>query len=275
MKKRILITGSSGYIGSHLTHLLRNDYIVHGLDVDYPQIDPEVFYHCDINRQFDLDEEYDAVIHLAGKVDPHGGEDEAIQYYITNVNGTMNVLNKVRTSHFIYASDGYANHVDSVYGVTKRASEHVVTEFCRKHSKQNYTIFRFYDVTGSVVALQTNRDDVLGNLIHAIDTGSFTIYGKMYDTVDGTYIRDYIHVSEVCESIRDAIEKPSNSIECLSHSVGYTILQIAEKFREINSCNFEIVYDQRRNSDLPVAVLQGVSSYMKNIHDLGSLLKIT
>jgi nucleoside-diphosphate-sugar epimerase len=66
--KKILITGCSGYIGSHLCKLLENEYEIHGLDVKEPQVPIKKFYQVDITRLFtipDQTEPYDAVIHLA------------------------------------------------------------------------------------------------------------------------------------------------------------------------------------------------------------------
>ena len=57
--KKILITGNSGYIGSHLTKMLKGEYQVYGLDKLEPQESPDTFYHCDINRQFNLEDEFD------------------------------------------------------------------------------------------------------------------------------------------------------------------------------------------------------------------------
>ena len=55
--KKILITGSSGYIGSHLVKMLMNTmkYEVHCLDIKDPQTTANKYYRCDINRQFELD----------------------------------------------------------------------------------------------------------------------------------------------------------------------------------------------------------------------------
>ena len=78
--KKVLITGNSGYIGSHLTTMLKDEYEVHGLDKVEPQVAPHAFYQCDINRHFQLDEEFDAVIHLAALVNVGESEKQPIQY---------------------------------------------------------------------------------------------------------------------------------------------------------------------------------------------------
>ena len=80
--KKILITGNSGYIGSHLSKMLENDYEVHGLDIRQPQHPVAKFYEQDINRPINIEEEYDAVIHLAALVNVGESEHMPIQYYI-------------------------------------------------------------------------------------------------------------------------------------------------------------------------------------------------
>ena len=275
--KKILITGCSGYIGSHLSKMLANDYEVHGLDIDEPQAPLNEFYRCDINRQFAIpgDIEYDSVIHLAALVRVGESEQIPIKYYITNLNGTMNVVNKIKTKNFIFASTGAAQDCSSAYGISKRAAEDVVREYCTKHKQQDYTIFRFYNVIGSDGYEPTNPDGLMYKLMEARDTGEFTIYGNDYDvSPDGTCVRDYVHVNEICDALKQAIEKPSNSVECLGHGVGYTVQDIVDLFQKVNECDFDVEYSPRRKGDLPSSVLANVSPYMRNLYSMEELLKV-
>ena len=275
--KKVLITGSSGYIGSHLCKMLENEYEVHGLDIDEPQAPLNEFYRCDINRQFAIpgDIEYDAVIHLAALVRVGESEQIPIKYYITNLNGTMNVVNKIKTKNFIFASTGAAQDCSSAYGISKRAAEDVVREYCTLHKQQDYTIFRFYNVVGSDGYEPTNPDGLMYKLIEARDTGVFTVYGNDYDvSPDGTCVRDYVHVNEICDALKQAIEKPSNSVECLGHGVGYTVKEIVNLFQKVNTLDFDVKYGPRRKGDLPSSVLDNVSPYMRNLYTMEELLKI-
>jgi UDP-glucose 4-epimerase len=275
--KKILITGCSGYIGSHLCKMLENEYEVHGLDIDEPQAPLNEFYRCDINRQFAIpgDIEYDAVIHLAALVRVGESEQIPIKYYITNLNGTMNVVNKIKTKNFIFASTGAAQDCASAYGISKRAAEDVVREYCTLHKQQDYTIFRFYNVVGSDGYEPTNPDGLMYNLIKARDTGEFTVFGNDYDiSPDGTCVRDYVHVNEICDALKQAIEKPSNSVECLGHGVGYTVKEIVSLFQKVNDADFEIVYGPRRKGDIASSVLEDVSPYMRNLFTMDQLLKV-
>lgn len=275
--KKILITGNSGYIGSHLTKMLKGEYEVHGLDINLPKLSPSIQYNIDIRKLFTMEEEgeYDAVIHLAALVNVGESEQIPIQYYITNLNGTMNVLNKIKTKNFIFASTGAAEGCGSAYGISKRAAEDVVREYCTVHRPIPYTIFRFYNVIGSDGFAPTNPDGLMYNLLKAKESGEFTIFGKDYkESWDGTCVRDYVHVNEICTALMDAIETPSNSIECLGHGVGYTVKEIVNLFQHVNNIDFNVKYGPRRKGDLPSSVLENVSPYMKNLYTMQELLKV-
>ena len=275
MVKKVLITGSSGYIGSHLCKMLENDYEVHGLDIRMPQIPVKNFHQVSINQPFNIEEEYDCVIHLAALVNVGESELKPISYYITNLNGTMNVINKIKTKNFIFASTGAAVSCESAYGISKRAAEDVVREFCTQHRPTPYTIFRFYNVIGSTVVAPTNPDGLMYNLMKARETGEFTIFGTDYErTSDGTCVRDYVHVNEICDALRTAIERPSNQIECLGHGVGYTVKEIVNLFQTVNDVDFNVIKGPRRKGDTEVSVLENVSPYMPILYTLEQLLKI-
>lgn len=274
--KKILITGCSGYIGSHLINYLKKDYIIHGIDMVDTQVNPNSFLKTNINHRIHIEESYDAVVHLAALVSVGESERIPIMYYITNTNGTMNMCKSFKTKNFIFASTGAAEHCLSPYGVSKRAAEDVVKEYFTQHDLKDFTIFRFYNVIGSAWGLKpTNPDGLFYNLIKAKESGEFTIYGKDYhQSHDGTCVRDYVHVLEICNAIKLAIEKPSNKIECLGHGVGYSVKEIVEIFQEVNDVDFKVKYGPRRKGDLPYSVLENTSTYMKELFKFKDLWKI-
>ena len=272
--RKILITGCSGYIGSHLCKMLLGSYEVYGLDINIPQVDTLTdYYNTDIRKMFDISEEFDAVIHLAALVNVGESEKNPISYYITNLNGTMNVLSKIKTKNFIFASTGAAQDCESAYGISKRAAEDVVREFATKHKPMPYTIFRFYNVIGSDGFAPTNPDGLMYNLLKTYDTGEFTLFGTDYNTSDGTCVRDYVHVNEICDALRTAIETPSNSTECLGHGVGRTVNEIVDMFKAVNNVTFDVIAGPRRKGDIESSVLENVSPFMKNLYSLEELLK--
>jgi UDP-glucose 4-epimerase len=211
---------------------------------------------------------------LAALVNVGASEQIPIRYYITNLNGTMNVINKINTNNFIFSSTGAAQDCVSAYGVSKRAAEDVIREFCTKHNPMPYTIFRFYNVIGSDGFYPTNPDGLMYKLMQAGETGEFTVFGDDYDTKDGTCVRDYVHVNEVCDSLLQAIENPSNSVECLGHGVGRTVTEIVDMFKKVNSVDFTVKVGPRRKGDIESSVLEEVSPYMKNLYTIEELLKV-
>jgi len=273
--KKILITGCSGYIGSHLVKMLADNYEVHGLDINVPQANGlREFYQHDIRKLIDIPTEFDCVIHLAALVNVGESERMPIQYYITNLNGTMNVINKIKTKNFIFASTGAAEGCGSAYGISKRAAEDVVREYCTQHNPKDYTTFRFYNVIGSDGFAPTNPDGLMHNLMQAKETGEFTIFGTDYGSYDGTCVRDYVHVNEICDALRSAIEKPSNQIECLGHGVGHSVRDIVNLYKKVNNVEFLVKHGPRRKGDLAVSVLDNVSPYMKELYSLEDLLRV-
>lgn len=259
-----LIIGSEGYIGQHIKKIINADTI---------DIKQGSGWKIDIRDGVHLLPEYDNVIMLAALVNVGDSNSNPFDYFNTNIGGLANVLRGVKTKHFIFASSGTAAKPDSVYGLTKNIGEKMVEDYCRRHNIA-YTIFRFYNVIGSEYGIQpTNKDGLFYNLIKAVDTNNFNIYGYDYNTPDGTPIRDYIHAMEVAHSVEKALNNPSNSIESLGTGTGYTVLEIVNKFKQVNNVDFEVQLCARRDGDLEKTVLDNPSKYYKQTYSIDELLK--
>lgn len=274
---KILITGNSGYIGSHLTKLLsKNNHLeLSGLDKSLPQIDINRFMYQDItfDQHWNINEEYDCVIHLAAEVAVGRSVNNPILYYQTNAVGTLNVLKNIKTKRFIHASTGSAGPMNNPYGISKRAAEQIVDQYCRENEIP-FTIFRFYNVTGSDGFNPTNPDGLMWNLMNAQKTGTFNLFGDDYNTEDGSAVRDYTHVNEICSSVIEAIDKSTNQIENLGHGYGTTVKQMVELYKRVNNCDFEVKVCPRRDGDLESSVLDTPSQFMKKLYTMEELLKI-
>jgi UDP-glucose 4-epimerase len=273
--KKILITGNAGYIGSHLTKILlkKQQYEIHGLDKNNPIIPVVKQYNEDIKDNFIIDKEYDCVIHLAAEVAVGRSVNNPILYYQTNTLGTLNVLKNIKTKRFVHASTGSAGPMNNPYGISKRAAEEIVDQYCRENSIP-YTTFRFYNVTGTDGIPPTNSDGLMWNLMNAEKTGVFNLFGNDYATNDGTAVRDYTHVNEICYSVVKAIEQSTNQIENLGHGVGTTVQQMIDLYKKVNNCNFEVNICGRRDGDLERSVLDNPSTLMERLYSLEDLLKV-
>lgn len=266
--KRILITGSNGYVGQHLKKILENDYQIFTLDISDPK-NP-----IDIRGNIPYYGNIDTVIHLAALANVSRSTRYPKEYFDTNINGTINVLEKIEYDNFIFASTGSASGMASPYAISKKACELIVEDHCKKNEK-DFTIFRFYNVIGCDGFVPKNPDGLVLKLMEAEKTGYFEICGTDYDTPDGTCLRDYTHVNEICFAIRKAIEKPANRLEHLGHGIGTSVRQMAETYRKVNGVDFEIRSVERRPGDLVRNIVVEKSEYMEQLYSISDMLRNT
>ena len=276
---KILITGNSGYIGSHLTKLLskRKDVELYGLDRNVPQIQVKEHSRNNIAMPgyflWNTDFEFDCVIHLAAEVAVGRSVKNPTAYYKTNILGTLRILQELKYKRFVHASTGSAGPMNNPYGISKRASEQIVEQYCKEHVIP-FTTFRFYNVTGSDGINPTNPDGLMWNLMNAQKTGVFNLFGDDYNTLDGSAVRDYTHVNEICRALEQAIDRSTNQIENLGHGVGTTVKQMINLYKKVNNCEFDVCIYPRREGDLESSVLDTPSPFMQQLYTKEDLLKV-
>jgi UDP-glucose 4-epimerase len=255
----------------------RKDIELYGLDRNKPQLPVKEQSWNNIAMPgyflWDTDFEFDCVIHLAAEVAVGRSVTNPIVYYKTNTLGTLRILQELKYKRFVHASTGSAGPMNNPYGISKRASEEIVDQYCKERSIP-FTTFRFYNVTGSDGIMPTNPDGLMWNLMNAQKTGVFNLFGDNYDTLDGSAVRDYTHVNEICNALELAIDKSTNQIENLGHGVGTTVKQMIELYKNVNHCNFETIICPRREGDLERSVLDNPSPFMQKLYTIEELLRI-
>ena len=271
---KILVTGSNGYIGRHLCAMLEEkNYEIHKLDynnkVDLHQYDYDIRDAKELRYGAPSFHTYDAVIHLAALVRVGESVHYPTLYYDININGTLNVIQQIKFKNFIFASTGAAADPKSPYGLSKRVSEDIVAEQCK-----HFTIFRFYNVIGTDGFPATNPDGLFFNLTQATKTGQFDLYGKDYSTKDGTCVREYVHVNDICMALMRAIDKPSNQVENLAYGDTRTVKEIVNIFKEVNNVDFSVIYKDARPGDLEACYLKNPSEYMVRNYTYEQMLKL-
>ena len=146
-----------------------------------------------------------------------------------------------------------------------------------KASKLNYVIFRFFNLTGAdpegeFGEAHEPETHLIPRLILNMD--DIEINGTDYDTKDGTCVRDYVHVNEICYALMLAIEEPANGLENLGHGVGKSVKDMVEIFKIVNQTSFDVKIGPRKQGDPAVSVLQNPGRYMKHLYDFKDLLKV-
>ena len=254
---KVLITGVTGYIGSHLAKVLyeAGHHIV-GLDTELRKHN-DVGRYChrilikDVTKHV-CDEDYDVIVHLAGLIQVEESVAHPTKYYSTNLGGTVNMLrqNVNGEPHFIFASTAGAFDAQSPYARSKLAAEDVI-----KEKSKNYTIFRFFNVAGSDgMHRQVGRASHLIRIAAETAAGKrdyMSIYGEDYDTPDGSCVRDYIHVVDLVNAIRDTIKHgPFNTpYECIGSGKGYSVKEVVQTMKEVTGVDFNVKMAGRRDGD--------------------------
>jgi UDP-glucose 4-epimerase len=271
--KKILVTGSEGYIGKHLCAILeQSNFEIHRLD--YNCIPKDKNYSVDIRsedmvrRSEVMKHHYDSIIHLAAVVRVGESVNYPTMYYDTNINGTLNVLKHLNYDKFIFASTGAAASPNSPYGYSKRCAEDVIKEWAPK-----FTLFRFYNVTGSEGFPATNPDGLFFNLAAAVKTGTFDLYGTNYNTKDGTCVREYVHVMDVCRALIKATKLCTNQVENLAYNDTRTVKEIVNIFKEVNKVDFQVIYKDARPGDLEAMYLPNPSEFMIRNYTYEQMMK--
>jgi len=254
---KVVVTGANGYIGQEVVkHLSTKE------DIEVLPLDIEEW---DIRAPLSIcNPQVDVVIHLAALVKVSESVARPTAYYYTNVVGTKNVIDAFPKAKILFASTGAAYDPTSPYALSKIAAEQIVQELC-----SDYTIFRFFNVGGGT---PTNPEGLYAATQRAVDQGSFTIFGDDYDTADGTCVRDYVHVEDLCAALVSAVDQPgSKTIEPIGSGKSYTVKEYVDAFLEVNGALFEVEFGERRPGDNEMSEVPFVSKFMdptKTIQDI-------
>jgi len=297
---RVLITGGAGYIGSHITHLLKdsgyhvvifddlstgNAWAVSDTPLIQANILDETRLHHDLKSH-----DIQTVIHLAARSSVPESFIQASEYFEINQHGTENVMRacaKAGVQQLIFSSTaavyGKGSHglvhentplnPISPYGESKLAAERFIEYFCSKHAIK-YTIFRFFNVIGAhpdaiIGQYNPTSNHLLKHCLNSIQTNSsLEIYGNDYNTHDGTAERDYIHVQDLADLHLQAIKHLTHHADSMLLNAGYgqshSVLKFIHSFEQVTKKTLPYQYVARRHGD-PSSLIADVSLLQNTI----------
>ena len=282
-KKNILITGGTGYIGSCLFVFLKKKFNVHIIDKakkkKWQKITKKNFHKCDILNFKKMDKiikhvQPSTIIHLAS-LSTVNEKIKKKDYFLNNVIATKNIIKIMKKNdikNIIYSSTAAVYKKKNLritensklkpiskYGQTKLKSEELI-----KRSKLNFIIFRFFNVTSAITQPMTGEfhnpeTHLVPTLINNLFKNKVSeIFGKDYLTKDGTCIRDYIHIKDICRAIHSGIiflkKTKIRSIINLGNGNGNSNLDVIKKISSVTNKTLKFKFRKKRKGDQPILV---------------------
>lgn len=220
---------------------------------------------------------FDGVIHFAGLKAVGESVEKPVEYYYNNLVSTL-VLTKACLKHgvnrFIFSSSAtvYGDNVvpfvetlpllptTNPYGETKAMGERILTDAAKVNPQFAVTLLRYFNPVGAHESglIGERPQGVPNNLMPYVTQvakglrDKLRVFGNDYDTMDGTGVRDYIHVVDLAKGHVIALEKITEGVEIynLGTGEGTSVLQLIEAFVEENQA--EVPYDivARRPGDI-------------------------
>ena len=277
---RVMVTGHRGYIGSVMVSMLKeNGIFCIGVDnavrtyIDL-KLDHSIFANCsdDVVVQSIIDEGITHVFHFAASAAIADSVTNPALYYWNNVGETAKLLGKLHQAGWkgkfifsstaaVYGDKGHWPKEDqeklpcNPYGHSKLMCEQAINDICLPAGIDS-VIFRYFNVAGAYndAGDHLDSDHILPKICSAIyDKKPFIVNGKDYSTRDGTCLRDYVHVIDICRAHLQAsdflIENKGVYTFNLGSGEGFTNKEIVEAFKAHTGEDFDWYYGPKRPGD--------------------------
>ncbi len=294
---KILVTGGTGYIGSHacveliqaghevivLDNLYNSKEVVLDRIAEITGVKPK-FYRADIReieeiRQVFQENKIDAVIHFAGLKAVGESVAQPLMYYETNISGSINLYEIMKeygcktivfsSSATVYGApksvpirEDFEVHTTNPYGSTKLMNEMILEDLTVSDPSWSVMLLRYFNPIGAhesglIGEVPNGIPNNLVPYIARVANGTLEylrVWGNDYDTIDGTGVRDYIHVVDLAKGHIAAVDyalthKGTEKVN-LGTGKGYSVLQVLHAYEK--ACGKELPYKimDRRPGDI-------------------------
>ena len=289
---KILITGGAGYIGSHVVkalgkqghNLIVFDNLSTGNEwaVLYGKLIKgdlsDSLYLTDVMHEF----RPQAVVHFAASIQVEESIREPIKYYQNNVANTLNLLESMKLAevrNLVYSSSAAVYGIPAnipvdetadlnsinPYGATKEMGERIIRDFSAAEEDFCYVALRYFNVAGADTEGRIGQ--AYAKPTHLITRalksakGEFdklSIFGTDYPTIDGTCIRDYIHVDDLAGAHVLALDylldqRKSDVMNC-GYGHGFSVREVVSAVKKVTGVDFRVEEAERRAGDPPALI---------------------
>lgn len=274
----LLEAGHSVIIADNLSNS-RSDTVMKIMDIANKEV---IFYEIDVTdaeavniifRNYKID----GVIHFAGLKAVGESVEKPLEYYYNNIVSTMvltKACQKYGVNRFVFSSsatvygDNKVPFVETMdllpttnpYGETKAMSERILTDIANANPTFSVSILRYFNPVGAHENGQIGEapNGIPNNLMPYVTQVAkgklekLRVFGNDYPTVDGTGVRDYIHVLDLAEGHVAALENLTEGVHVynLGTGKGTSVLELVKAFEEAN--DIEVPYEivDRRPGDI-------------------------
>jgi UDP-glucose 4-epimerase len=289
----ILVTGGAGYIGSHtVRQLIRAGYDVIVIDNLYSGFrwavhDDAEFVEADVGDYARVsallhDKNIDAVIHFAGHVVVPESVDDPLKYYRNNTVNSQRLIQACRDcdiSQFIFSStcsvygesdgepidEATALNPINPYARSKLMTEWMLQDTAHSGAAFRYIALRYFNVAGA--AVDGSLGQATPEATHLIKVASEVICGKRdkmqifgtdYPTVDGTCVRDYIHVDDLAgahvKALKYLLDGGDSTVLNCGYGKGYSVREVVDVMAKVSGSAFVAEETDRRAGDPPALI---------------------
>lgn len=282
----ILVVGGAGYIGSHMVKMLhRGGHQVLTLDnlstgyrdaVKYGE-----FVEGDINDSAVLDrllsvKNFDAVMHFASYIEVGESVKDPSKYYRNNFSNTLNLLDAMvrhDVKNFIFSStaaifgepetvpidENHPKFPINPYGKSKLMVEQALDDYETAYGLQSVCL-RYFNAAGADPEGELGERHIpethLIPLILQAASGrrdSISIFGNNYDTADGSCVRDYIHIVDLCSAhllaLNKLVEGSGSRRYNLGNGNGFSVIEVIDVVQQTTGTSFQVIEADRRAGD--------------------------
>lgn len=287
----VLVCGGAGYIGSHMCKQLaqagflpvtfdnlstgHRQAVKWGPLVEGDAMDSDAL--CSVLQQY----RFTAVFHFAALSQVGQSMAEPERYFRNNVMGTLNLIDAMREARvgtLIFSStaavygipecmpieEGHATNPINSYGWSKLMAERVIAEACRAHGMRAACLRYFNaagaDPDGDTGELHEPETHLIPSVLRAAMTpgGAVDVFGDDYPTPDGTCIRDYVHVQDLCRAHLLALDHVRQAggfhVFNLGSGHGYSVAEVLARARVLCEGRPIVRMQPRRAGDPAVLV---------------------
>lgn len=287
---KILVTGGAGYIGSKVALDLSNNghdiFIIDNLSNGSKKLIPKKakFYLIDISDSINIEKiikknKIEVVFHFAAFISVEESLKKPNKYLKNNFIKSktfIDICTKNYIKYFIFSStaavygktnkkvkENFLTNPKNPYGKSKLKTENYIKKL---QTNTKFTILRYFNVAGADKNLKTGQigkhksTHVIKKLTDAvIKKKTFEIFGKNYNTKDGSAVRDFIYLEDLSKIhikiLKFMMKKstPQNLTLNCGYGLGFSILDLAINAKKLYK-DFEFKFSQKRKGDLPYVV---------------------